>query len=221
MNLQARKVNNIKMEIQYFGGNCVQISTKDANIVIDDNLADLGGSSPSKTGDITIYTIPHGEPVKAPKLLIDQPGEYEVSNVSIQGIAARSHMDEEGQVSATIFKMIADDVRVAVVGHIYPELSEAQLEAIGMVDILIVPVGGGGYTLDPVGALKVIKKIEPKLIIPTYYADNSLNYPVPPIELEKALTELAMEPQETTSKIKLKSQDLTAEGMQLVVLTKN
>lgn len=209
------------MEIQYFGGNCIQISTKDATLLVDNNLADLGGNSPMKAGDIALYTIPHGKPTKAPKLLIDQPGEYEVSNVSIQGITARSHMEEEGQMSATIFKLIADDVRVAVVGHIYPELSENQLEAIGMVDVLIVPVGGGGYTLDPVGALKIIKKIEPKLIIPTYCADNKLNYPVPPIEIEKALTELAMEPQETTSKIKLKSQDLTTEGMQLVVLTKN
>lgn len=209
------------MEIQYFGGNCVQISTKDATLLVDDNLADLGGNSPMKVGDISLYTIPHGKPYKAPKLLIDQPGEYEVSNVSIQGITARSHMEEEGQMSATTFKLIADDVRVAIVGHIYPELSENQLEAIGMVDILIVPVGGGGYTLDPIGALKIIKKIEPKLIIPTHYADDKLKYPVPSVELEKVLAELAMEPQETVSKLKLKSQDLTTEGMQLVVLTKN
>lgn len=209
------------MEIQYFGGNCIQINTKEATLLIDDSLADLGGNSPMKAGDVALYTKPHGNPAKAAKLLIDQPGEYEVSNVSIQGIAARSHMEEEGQISATIFKLIADDVRVAVVGHIYPELSDSQLEAIGMVDVLVVPVGGGGYTLDPVGALNIIKKIEPKLIIPTHYSDNKLNYPVPQIELDKVLAELAMEPQETTPKLKLKQQDLSTEGMRLIVLTRD
>ncbi len=86
------------------------------------------------------------------------PGEYEVSEVSIFGISARAHMDEKGQETATIFKIQFEDLRVAVVGHIHPDLTDDHLEEIGAVDILIVPVGGNGYTLDPIGALQVIKK---------------------------------------------------------------
>ncbi len=48
-----------------------------------------------------------------------------------------------------------------------------------MVDLLIVPVGGNGYTVDPVGAMKLIKAIEPKLVVPSHYADKALKYPVP------------------------------------------
>jgi L-ascorbate metabolism protein UlaG (beta-lactamase superfamily) len=71
------------------------------------------------------------------------------------------------------------------------------------------PVGGNGYTLDGVGALQVIKKLEPKLVIPTHYADKDLKYEVPQAELSEALKGLAMEPAETVPKIKVKPADLS------------
>lgn len=205
------------MELQYYGANCIRLATKNAVVVIDDNIADLGGSSVIKSGDIAIYSGAHGEPAHEVKLVIDQPGEYEVSGISVQGIAARGHMDEEGGQSATIFKLIVDDTKVAIIGHVHPELDDNQLEAIGMVDVLIIPVGGNGYTLDPVGALKLIKKIEPKVVIPTHYNDAKLAYPVPQQELSAALTAMSMESKETVPKLKVKSSDL-GEGTQLIVL---
>jgi L-ascorbate metabolism protein UlaG (beta-lactamase superfamily) len=102
-------------------------------------------------------------------------------------------------------------------GHVYPELSNAQLEALGTVDILIVPVGGNGYTLDSVGALTLIKEIEPKIIIPTHYADKSLDYPVPQQSLEEAVRGLAMEAHEAVPKLKVKSGELS-DVTQLIIL---
>ncbi len=98
------------------------------------------------------------------------------------------------------------------------ELTEAQLEELGTIDILVVPVGGSGFTLDPVGALQVIKAIEPKIVIPTYYADAKLKYPMPAISLDEALKGLGMEPKDRTAKLKIKATDLLGEQMQLVVL---
>lgn len=205
------------MELQYFGANCIKLTTKKATITIDDNLADLGAKSVTKAGDISLFTGSHGVVTAESKITIDKPGEYEVSNISIQGVPARSHLEEEGKYGATIYKLLVEDLRIAIVGHIYPSLSSSQLEAIGIVDILIVPVGGSGYTLDPVGAQKVIKDIEPKLIIPTHYEDASLNYPVPQQSLEEALKILAVEPHETTAKLKVKAGEFS-EGTKLVVL---
>jgi len=205
------------MDIQFYGANCVTLATKQARIVIDDNLADLGAKSVTKSGDIALYTAAHGEAPAGVKIAIDQPGEYEVSGVSIYGVQARAHMDEEDKHSATMYKLLIDDLRVLVTGHVYPELSDDELENIGMVDLMIVPVGGNGYTLDGVGALKLIKKVEPKLVIPTHYDEKGLNYPVPQQTLEQALKALAMDPKETTSKLKLKSADL-GEVTQLVVV---
>lgn len=208
------------MDIQFYGANCLVLTTKGVRVAIDDNLADLGAKSVTKPGDIALFTGAHGEPAAEIKLVIDGPGEYEVSDISVYGIPARAHIDEEGAHSATMYKLITRDLSVFIPGHIYPELSDDQLESIGMVDIMAIPVGGNGYTLDPVGALKIIKKIEPKLVIPTHYSIKGLNYPVPQQELSVALHELGMEPKnltETTAKLKVKDTDLT-DVTQLVVL---
>lgn len=207
------------MEVQYFGANCIRLATKKAVIVVDDNLAELGQKTITKSGDIALFTGPHGVPTAEVKLLFDQPGEYEVSDISVQGIPTRSHIDEEGKHSATMFKLAGEDIRIAVLGHVYPDLNDEQLEALGMVDVLFVPVGGMGFTLDSIGALKLIKKIEPKIVIPTHYADQGLNYPVPQQSLEEALKELAMEAHEPVAKLKLKPGEFT-DATQLIVLEK-
>lgn len=206
------------MELQYFGGNCVKITTKKVNIVIDDNIKELGGSVVAKPTDIQLFTTRLTTEYPESRLCIDGPGEYEVANVSVRGVSARSHIDDEGLKNATIYKVVVDDLRLVSVGHIYPELSEEQLEAIANVDILIIPVGGHGFTLDTVGALKVIKELTPKIIIPTYYSDSKLQYPVPAISKEEAIKGLLMEPKETTAKLKVKASDLISDQAQLVVL---
>lgn len=209
------------MDIQFYGANCITISNKKLRIVVDDNLADLGQKAVIKQGDIVLYTGAHSLPQAKPTILIDGPGEYEVSEVSIYGIPLRGHMDEAGKKEATAYKIIVDDTRFLVLGHVHPDLNERELEAIGTVDVLVVPVGGNGYTLDSVGALKILKDIEPKLIIPTHYDDKTLTYPVPQQTLEQALTGLSMEPKETVDKLRLKPSDLSEGLQQLVVLEKS
>lgn len=208
------------MEFQYHGANCISINTKNARIVIDDNLAELGLKSVTKLDDIALFTqIPNKLP--SAKLVFADPGEYEASEISIFGVALRSHTDEEGQQNATIYKIQYGDTRVAIVGHIHPDVSDEQMEELGAIDVLFVPVGGNGYTLDPVGALSVIKKIEPKIVIPTHYEDSSrgqqIKYPVPQQPLSEALKTFSMEPKESVTKLKLKPADF-AENMQLVIL---
>jgi L-ascorbate metabolism protein UlaG (beta-lactamase superfamily) len=189
------------MELQYFGANCIRIATKKAQIVIDDNLDKLGLKSITKPTDINLITHA-GVPEREAHFTADMPGEYEIAGVVVRGIAARAHMDDEKAKNAVIYTIAADDMRVAVLGHIYPELTENQLEAIGHVDIAIVPVGNSGYTMDGVGALQIIKKIEPKVVIPTHYADKAVEYEMPQVELAEALKNLGMEPAETVDRYK-------------------
>jgi L-ascorbate metabolism protein UlaG (beta-lactamase superfamily) len=154
-------------------------------------------------------------------MVIDMPGEYETANISIVGIPARSHLSEdENDKSATIYKIVVGDVAYVVLGHVYPELSDDQLEAMGMVDVLFVPVGGHGYTLDAVGALKLTRLVDPKLVIPTHYDDKTITYEVPQASLEQALQEFAMEPKDKVEKLRIKSTEL-AEVTQLLVLQKS
>jgi L-ascorbate metabolism protein UlaG (beta-lactamase superfamily) len=207
------------MDIQFYGANCIAVSYKGSRIVIDDNLADLGAKTITKAEDVALFTGAHGD-VKA-RLTFDGPGEYEVGDISVTGIAARAHLDEDTKSkNATMFKLVAGEQSLVITGHIYPELSEAQLESIGIVDLMLVPVGGSGYTVDPIGALKLIKDVEPKQVVPVHYADKALNFPVPQQELSIALNEMGMEPKETVSKIKLKPVE-ASDTTQLVILEKS
>lgn len=207
------------MEIHYLGANCVRLTSKKASIIIDDNLASLGAKQVTKQGEIALYTATPDQTYKEPKVTITEPGEYEVSDVSIHGIPSRAHMDLKGTYAATMFKITMEDIRIAVTGHVYPELSSNQLETLGIVDVLIIPIGGNGFTLDAVGALKLIKEIEPKIIIPTHYADSSLTYEVPQQALKDAIKELSVESHESLPKLKLKAGEFP-ETTQLIVLEK-
>ncbi len=208
------------MELQYYGGNCLKITTKKAVLAIDDNLKSLGSKPISKADNISLVTNPQLIKVEPTDFIIDSPGEYEMQDVVIKGIGVRSHMDEAGKANAIIYTVTSGDTTVAIVGHIHPDLTDDELETIGLIDVLVVPVGGNGYTLDPLGALQVIKKIEPKVIIPVHYDDKSLKYEVPQQPLDEALKALGMEPFEKVDKFKLKPSELT-DSARLIVLEKS
>lgn len=208
------------MEIKYYGGNCIKITSKKNSIVVDDAVK-LGLKSIVTDKDIYLLTDKRtADRADKAYFSIDSAGEYEVADVSIHGVPARSHLDEDKTLNATMYRVIVDDVRIAIVGHIHPDLSEEQLEDLGTIDILVVPIGGNGYTLDGIGAQKVIRKIEPKVVIPTHYDSKTLKYEVPQTPLEDALTALAMEPAETLDTFKVKNGDV-GEGPRLIVLNQS
>lgn len=194
------------MDIEYKGGNCIIITIKKTQIVVDPNIGVIGLNNQAKQATVQLVTQPHFKAASSDEaLIIEGPGEYEVDNISIKGMRAQAHTDAKTErPSATIYRIDAGDVSVVVVGHIHPDLSDDQLEAIGVVDVAILPVGGNGYTLDATGAVQVIRKIDPKVVIPTHYADPAIAYPMPQAEIETFIKELGA-PQETMSKFKLKA----------------
>jgi len=152
-------------------------------------------------------------------MTIDTPGEYEISGINIYGLQSRAHMDQENERNAVMFKIVVGDTKVLVTGHVYPKFSEAKLEDIGLIDVMVVPVGGNGYTLDPTGALRVVKQVEPKLVVPTHYDDKALQFEVPQTNLEEAIKTIGMEPKETTKKLVYKPGEVT-DTTQLVIIEK-
>lgn len=207
------------MDIEFFGANCIRLTTKRASIVIDDNLAHIGGKSITRDGDVVVSTQDVLAVANSKELKIVEAGEYEVQGVSVKGIQARAHTDQPGERTATIYKFMAEESHILVVGHVYPDLDDKQLEAIGRVDVMVVPVGGNGFTLDPLGALKLIRKIEPSTVVPTQYSVKGLKYEVPALELDEAVKNLAMQPKETVDKLKTKG--MIAEQQTSLVLVQS
>lgn len=204
------------MDIQFYGANCLVVSHKSTRIVIDDNLEELGKKSIIKPEDVALYTTSDAPKNKA-RLSFNGPGEYEVGDISIIGISAKPFMNDDSGKKVTMYKLISSEINMLVVGHILGELSAKELEQIGSVDVLFVPIGDNGYTLDAQGVLKLVKDIEPKIIVPTHYKLPGFKYPVDQVDLETGLKELGMEVKEAIAKLKLKEADLT-DITQLIVL---
>ena len=98
------------MEFQYYGANCISITTKKATLIVDDTLKGYGLKSVTKPENVAVFTqLP--KKIPAARLTIADPGEYEVSEISIFGIAARGHMDEKGVKSSTIYKILFEDLQ--------------------------------------------------------------------------------------------------------------
>jgi len=206
------------MDFEYKGGNCVVISSKQATIVIDGKLSPLGLKDVVVKDEIEVATQPEFA-TRECRVSVDMPGEYEVSNVSVLGIPAARMLDYDGSEKATIYRLSFADLTVAVLGHIAMPLSDDQLERLGVVDVLIVPVGGGGYTLDAHHAVEAVHKVDPKVVIPTHFADSKLKYDVPQDELTPFISELAAA-HETTAKWKVKNGSLP-ETLTVIELTRS
>jgi L-ascorbate metabolism protein UlaG (beta-lactamase superfamily) len=194
------------MELQYYGANCIRITTKKSVVVTDpkSNIADI--KPDLKKVSVVLATRPEfpGEQ-NEDVFIVDGPGEYEFEDVSIKGIAAQPHDGSTGDNSATMYRVTAGDTTMLITGHITSNLLEVQLEAIGMVDIIVVPVGGGGYTLDAIGAATVVRAIEPKVVIPVHSGDDKLKYEVPQADLELFTKELGAPIEEAVEKYKVKA----------------
>lgn len=206
------------MEIKFYGANCVRINNKKVSILIDDDLANHGLKSVANEEDVAIFTLEKGS-TNPNRFLIEGPGEYEISEVSVRGIPAQAHLDASG-LRATMYSLQSQGFSVGVLGHIHPDLSDDQLEKLGLLDVLIVPVGGSGYTLDAVGAANLVKKIEPKIVIPTHYADASVQYEVPQAEVDLFLKEMGVSEPEQVEVLKLKESEL-GDKTRVIVLSRS
>lgn len=192
------------MEIEYKGANCVVISTKKATVVVDPKLSTVGLRDITVKSAIVTATQ---EGLSGPSdvLVIDRPGEYEVRGVSIKGIPSERMIDHDGTRQNTMYRFVVDDVRIAVIGHTAVPLDEVQLETLGVIDVAIIPVGGNGYTLDGHQAVSVVRQLDPRVVIPTHYADSSLKYEVPQMEVEPFIKELGAPSVEKMTKWKVKN----------------
>lgn len=214
------------MHIIWHGQSCFQIiipknKGEQASIVIDPFDETLGLRIPPLSADILCVTHQHHDhnnikAVKGEPFLIEGPGEYEIKEISIQGISA-FHDDKEGKERGrnTIYMIEAEGMRLCHLGDLgQKELTPDQLEKIGNADILMIPIGGT-YTLSAKEAAKIISQIEPRIVIPMHYYLPKLKIKVEGVD--KFLKEMGRKSVEPQNKLLIKKKDLP-EKMQIVVL---
>jgi len=215
------------------------------SIIIDPFSEEIGLRIPKFEGDIILMTHNHYDhnnvkAVSAPTsasepFLISGPGEYEVKGVFIRGIHSLSaanprlagdetksqrpwHDEKQGKERGenTIYAIETEDLKLCHLGDLgQKELTEEQLEKIGEVDILMIPVGGV-YTISAKEAPKIMSQIEPKITIPMHYAIPRLK-----IKLEssdKFLKTFGIKNLEPMKKLSIKKKDISLEEAKIVIL---
>ena len=202
------------MDITFLGSGTVKLSGKNINVICDPTAATVTSKSLAKANVVTLSTEGPSNSVDA--MVLDVPGEYEVGGAMISGIGTRRHTDEAGE-TATIFAIEVDGINVVVTGPIAADLKSDKIESLGQVDVLIVPVGGHGLTLEPEEAAALVAKLEPAYVIPVHYDDGVSKYEVPQAKVELFLKEMGVNP-EPQAKLKLNPKELPTET-QVVVLT--
>jgi L-ascorbate metabolism protein UlaG (beta-lactamase superfamily) len=192
------------LDITYLVGGGLKLSGRLLNLVCDP-VGDV-----SKLGaDAVLLTSPEVARPKTEAMIVDGPGEYEIKESLVIGVATQMHTDETGKRGAAYVVEI-DGLKVGFLGNIAPKLTNEQLEVFSGVDVLAVPVGGHGLTLDATAASQVVSQIEPKYVIPTHYDDGVSKYAMPQDKLAKFLSEVGSKP-EPQAKLKLNAKEMPLE----------
>jgi len=81
----------------------------------------------------------------------------------------------------TVFKMNIDGVSVVHLGDIGHQLSDEEIQRIGKVDILFIPVGGY-FTIDATTAESIAAKLMPRIIVPMHFKTKGCGFPIAPVD---------------------------------------
>lgn len=187
------------MVINYFGGGAYRLQNGDVSLLVDPENNRL-------KADVVLRTL--ASATIDPSSAADQneiafPGEYEAKGVEISGIELPEESGEK--FIKTAYVVTWDDIKLAFLGHLSKMPSADVIERLEEPDVLFIPAGGGHF-LSPEVAAKLIKQLEPSVVLPTFSKNAG--------DLLKAMGQKAT-PEE---KFVFKKKDLVNEKNKVIVL---
>jgi L-ascorbate metabolism protein UlaG (beta-lactamase superfamily) len=194
------------MDITWLGHSCFKLKGSHATVVTDPYSPEIGYSLGKTSARIVTLSHQHpghcyaqgigGDP--KPKI-VERPGEYEIGDVLIIGIAT-FHDQEKGAKRGknTVYLLEIDEISVCHLGDLGHVLTGEQVEEIDDVDVLLLPVGGVN-TINAATAAEVVRQIEPKIVIPMHYKTPSIQMDLDPVD--KFLKEIGAKPVEPLAKL--------------------
>lgn len=213
------------MFITYLGHSCFKFQDKTGpegvTVITDPFDKSIGLSVPHFEADIVTVSHNHDDhnnvaALRGQPFIIDSAGEYDIKDISIEGIDSY-HDNSEGKERGKniIYRFNIDDLLIVHLGDLgQKQLDTKQLEKLEGTDILLIPVGGK-FTFNAKEAVEIIAQIEPRIVIPMHYKVKDLKLDID--GLDKFVKEFGVKPREE-EKLKISKKDLPQEDMELVVL---
>jgi L-ascorbate metabolism protein UlaG (beta-lactamase superfamily) len=208
------------MEITWYGHSCFRLTERNYATVVTDPFDSkaIGYDALKLRSDIV--TVSHDAPghnntdaVKGTSHLIDGPGEFEIGGVFITGVQSDStssgrKKSKDNAPRNTIYVFDYDGITVAHLGDLQQTPTQSEIESLGTVNVVLVPVGGGNG-LNAAKAAEIISLIEPNMVIPMHYATPATKLSLDP--LNKFIKEMGLSKPETQSSLKVTRSALPSE----------
>jgi L-ascorbate metabolism protein UlaG (beta-lactamase superfamily) len=210
------------MEITWYGHSCFRISERGmASVVTDPYNSEEVGYGPLKL-KAEIVTVSCDQPghnnlkvVNRNAMPIMGPGEYETGGVFITGVQTNGNKKKEEEQHNTLYVIDYGSITVAHLGEINRVPSQAEIEALGTVNIALVPVGDYS-SLNASKAAEVVSLLEPNIVIPMHYAVPGARMKLDP--LAKFLKEMGLTQLETMESFKVANVSTLPEETRVIVL---
>lgn len=207
------------MHIHWHGQYTVKIQSGEQTLILDPYAPSVGLPPLRSKASIVALTHPsdpsqsHVSGLQGEWHLIDSPGEYSLPGFTVQAIGWH---DEAGH-ERSLHRWQIEDMVVLHLGALNRDLTDAELQEIEMteIDILLVPVGGGG-ALTTKQALAVVSQIEPRLVIPIHFMVKGVKEKLDTVD--RFARELGASPKDVQEKAIVKKSKLPAEEMATIIL---
>jgi len=164
------------MVITYYGAACFKVQSGETVLAFNPPSKESEFKSPRFASDIVLVSSNHkdyngwenlpGKTEGEKPFVADGQGEYEISGIYIKGIGSNGRNN-------TVYTLTLEDISICHLGALSKEMDPSLKEAVGEVDILFIPIGGGEL-LDPQKAAGAAIHLEAKIVIPMNYNESQL-----------------------------------------------
>ena len=208
-------------DVQYLGHSCFRLRGRDGIVLTDPFDRSVGLDIGRPTAHIVTVSHKHPDhanvaavkPMREQLFTVEGPGDYEVGGIMINGVRTYHDSKKGAELGKnTVYVIHMDDVAFCHLGDLGHELTTQQLDEIGNVDVLFIPVGGG-ETISPAMATSVISQIEPRIVVPMHYAvPGQQTFMTDLAPIEKFTHELGIKEVVAEEKLTVNANSLPAEG---------
>ena len=164
------------MKIEWLGHSAFRLEESTGTVVVTDpyDASIVGHDMPMTKADIVTISHNHGDHnavsrVTGDPVVLDEIGAYEIEGVHIASL--KSYHDKKKGAKRgenRVFTFGMDGVDICHMGDIGEECQLSFVEALGSVNVLLLPVGGK-YTINAEEAKEYVDLIMPDIVIPMHY----------------------------------------------------
>jgi L-ascorbate metabolism protein UlaG (beta-lactamase superfamily) len=211
------------MQIYWQGYSSIRIETKQGDescMIMTDPYQNEASMRLPRTAEPDILLLSNqdtkifnSEGVAGEPFIISEPGEYEVRGVFAYGIQDPSA--DAGKKRPLVYRIEAEDISIGYLGCLNRPLTDFEIERLGNIDILILPVGGNGV-LDAKIASKTMSQIEPRILVPVHYHVSGIKTKLDTVD--QFCGALGVCKRENVNKLKISKKDLPAEDILITVI---